>query len=198
MSPEGRRERKRNATRNALADAALSLFEEKGFAATTVDEIAERADVAQRTFFRHFPTKEAVLFPDSDEGARRFRAALAARPGHEPLLTSVLAAFAASMSEITDEDHRFTARRRAILAQEGTSGDSITWESIMVGHRIIEDAVAEHSDLPDSDERIQMVASVGLLLMARAIPEWYAAGTSTDLGQILDAKLEQFRSVLDL
>jgi AcrR family transcriptional regulator len=56
-----RRERKKDETRERIAAAAIALFRERGFAATTVDEIAQRADVAKGTFFNHFPRKEAVL-----------------------------------------------------------------------------------------------------------------------------------------
>jgi TetR/AcrR family transcriptional regulator, regulator of mycofactocin system len=194
--PVGRRDRKRHATRESLIDAAFTLFEEKGFAATTVDEIAERADVAQRTFFRHFPTKESVLFPDSGEGAWAFRAALDARPRREPLLASVLGAFATAMSEIAEEDRALTARRQAILSQQGGPGDSFTWESIVVGRRIIEDAAATYADLPVTDDAVQMVASVSLLLLTQALPEWYEAGTSTDLSAILAERLERLRNVV--
>jgi AcrR family transcriptional regulator len=53
-------------TRERLIDAAFALFDERGFDATTVDHIAERAGVGRTTFFRHFPTKEDVIFPDHD------------------------------------------------------------------------------------------------------------------------------------
>ena len=56
-----RRERKKDETRERIAQVALALFLERGFAATTVDEIAQRADVAKGTFFNHFPRKESVL-----------------------------------------------------------------------------------------------------------------------------------------
>jgi AcrR family transcriptional regulator len=58
---QSRRERKKDETRERITRAAVSLFREKGFAATTVDEIATRADVAKGTFFNYFPRKEAVL-----------------------------------------------------------------------------------------------------------------------------------------
>ncbi len=60
--PAGRRERKKLANRDAMQVAAVELFVESGFEATTVEAICDRADVAPSTFFRHFPTKEdAVL-----------------------------------------------------------------------------------------------------------------------------------------
>lgn len=53
-------------TRDRLTDAAFALFDERGFESTTVDHIAERAGVGRTTFFRLFPTKEDVIFPDHD------------------------------------------------------------------------------------------------------------------------------------
>lgn len=56
-----RRERKKDETRQRIFREAIRLFRERGFEATTVDEITERADVARGTFFNYFPKKEAVL-----------------------------------------------------------------------------------------------------------------------------------------
>jgi AcrR family transcriptional regulator len=67
----GRRERKKEETRRRITLAALELFHEKGFEATTVDEITERADVAKGTFFNYFPKKEAVLEALSEEWMER-------------------------------------------------------------------------------------------------------------------------------
>jgi len=64
---QGRRERKKEETRRRITLAALELFHEKGFDATTVDEITERADVAKGTFFNYFPKKESVLEALSQE-----------------------------------------------------------------------------------------------------------------------------------
>lgn len=58
----GMRDRKKARTREAIRTAALDLFEEQGFEHTTVDQICRRADVAHRTFFRYYATKEALLF----------------------------------------------------------------------------------------------------------------------------------------
>lgn len=63
----GRRERKKNEMKRRIFVAALELFNEKSFEATTVDEITERADVAKGTFFNYFPRKESILQYLSEE-----------------------------------------------------------------------------------------------------------------------------------
>ena len=59
--PATRRERRKLEVRLRMVDAASALFEERGYAATTVAEICERADVATKTFFNHFPTKQHLV-----------------------------------------------------------------------------------------------------------------------------------------
>ncbi len=68
-------------SRRRLVDAAIGLFAEHGFAATTVDEIAARAGVTARTFFRHFTDKEEVLFADDDALLPTLLAAIAEPEG---------------------------------------------------------------------------------------------------------------------
>ena len=58
----GLRERKKRATRTAIRDAAMALFDSQGFGATTIDQIAEAADVSRATVFSYFPTKEEIVF----------------------------------------------------------------------------------------------------------------------------------------
>ncbi len=88
----GRRDRKKNETRQALRDAAHRLFAEKGFARTTIDDITEAADVSRRTFFRYYDSKDDLLRTDIADLLPVMLAALRARPADEPPLAAILAA----------------------------------------------------------------------------------------------------------
>lgn len=92
--PDGpRRGRKKRQTRDALIDAALDLFEAKGYEHTAVHEITDVVDVSERTFFRYFANKEdlAIFFVKQEMDA--FAEQLAARPADEGPLTAVRNAF---------------------------------------------------------------------------------------------------------
>ncbi|PLW72300.1 TetR family transcriptional regulator, partial [Streptomyces sp. DJ] len=83
----GLRERKKIKTRRAIRRAARLLFEQQGYEATTVEQIAEAAEISPSTFFRYFPAKEDVLLGDGYEPL--VEAALRDRPAGEPLAESV-------------------------------------------------------------------------------------------------------------
>ena len=83
------RERQRDRTREEIQAAAFALFSERGFDDTTVAQIAERAGVSIRTFFRYFPSKEDVVFGDHAQAVDRLRAALADAPAGNPPLQRV-------------------------------------------------------------------------------------------------------------
>src|ERR1039458_7643231 len=72
----GRRDRKKQATRRALRNAALELVAERGFANVTVEDIAEAADVATRTFFNYFPSKESAVIGADPERIEDLRTSL--------------------------------------------------------------------------------------------------------------------------
>lgn len=76
----GLRERKKRRTRRAIAEAALRMFAERGYEQTTVAQIAAAAEVAPRTFFGYFASKEEVVFADTDERIQVLRDTLAALP----------------------------------------------------------------------------------------------------------------------
>lgn len=87
----GLRERKKRRTRETIAAAALKLFAERGFAQTTIADIAEAAEVAPRTFFAYFRSKEDVVFCDYDESFAGLAARLRDRPPGESTLDAMRA-----------------------------------------------------------------------------------------------------------
>ncbi|MFI6865583.1 TetR/AcrR family transcriptional regulator [Nocardia sp. NPDC050406] len=86
MPPSALRDRKRERTRRALHEAAVELFESRGYEATTVADIAAAAEVGTRTFFNYFASKEELLFPEPDERVQAAVQAIATRrPGERPV-----------------------------------------------------------------------------------------------------------------
>ncbi|MET9364490.1 helix-turn-helix domain-containing protein [Streptomyces sp. NPDC006632] len=80
VAPVGRRERKKAATRQAIADAALRLFLERGYDDVGIREIADAADVSTTTLFKHFPVKEALVFDEEADKEAGLLAAVRDRP----------------------------------------------------------------------------------------------------------------------
>jgi AcrR family transcriptional regulator len=97
-APQGLRERKKRATRDAIAATARRLFAQRGFEAVTVAEIAVAADVAEKTVFNHFATKEELVFAGGEERLAQLQADIAQRPPG----TSVLDVFRASSEAMLD------------------------------------------------------------------------------------------------
>src|ERR1700742_3129360 len=112
-----RHELRRRSTHEALRDAALKSFARKGFANVTVTELAREAGVTERTFFRHFPTKEAVLFRDYETQLEWLAAALAQRPLSEALFDAVLGRVAACPHDSEVVRQAATARSELISAE---------------------------------------------------------------------------------
>lgn len=120
----GLRERKKERTRKLLREGAAALFAEHGFAGTTVADIAACANVSERTFFRYFESKEALLLPDSVDLFAYVEAELARRPPQEdPLdavcnaLISAVAPFAASSLTALTHSVAIAGDERVVAAQ---------------------------------------------------------------------------------
>jgi AcrR family transcriptional regulator len=157
--PLGLRERKKAKTRAAIQAHALQLFRRQGYAATTVDQIAEAAEISQSTFFRYFPTKEDLLLYDR----------------YDPLM---LAAFAAQPAELTVIE----ALRRAIAEVIGRlPADEWTLERERA--RLIMSVPELRGRLLD-----QIADSIGMLSQAvaeRVGPEADAFAVQTFVGAVI-------------
>ncbi|BBX72070.1 TetR/AcrR family transcriptional regulator [Mycolicibacterium psychrotolerans] len=161
----GLRERKKWQTRQAIRREALRLFTEQGFANTTVEQIAEAADVSPRTFYRYFGVKEAVLI--SADHSPLIVAAFVAAPRH---LTPV-AAYQYAVSEVfgslSDEDREDDLIGQQLLYQVPEAHGLIYAEFIKLIN-LITDALQERPDAPaDEAERCVLAgAMVGVIFGA--------------------------------
>ncbi|MGX1103751.1 AcrR family transcriptional regulator [Bradyrhizobium elkanii] len=106
----GLRARKRQETRERLTKAAMMLFLERGFEATTLDDIVAAADVSRRTFFHYFASKEDVVLAWQEDGTAALIAAVAARPATESMLQAAENAIADMVKQIDPREAVALAR----------------------------------------------------------------------------------------
>ncbi|GAB3840489.1 TetR/AcrR family transcriptional regulator [Kribbella italica] len=103
---QGRRERKKAATRTAIMTAGQELFLERGFDAVSVREIADRADVSPTTVFAHFPQKESLAFGDEDERHEQLVAAVTGRPQGTSISDALKAHYLSELAALATEPQR--------------------------------------------------------------------------------------------
>jgi AcrR family transcriptional regulator len=123
----GLRERKKQRTRELIADTARRLFAERGFEHVTVSEIAREAEVAPATVFNYFPAKEDLFYSRLEAFQERLLSAIRERGPDE----SVLAAFAA-----------FLLDQRGVLAMNAPGGDEEATDQVRTITRLITDSPA--------------------------------------------------------
>ena len=177
----GRRERKKRQTRDDLIEAAARLFAERGFDETTTEDIAEAADVSQRTFFRHFPSKEAVLYGGDEEAEVGFRNAIAGRPTDEPPLVAVSAALRTLTASYAGDPERTFLQAKLAAAYPSVSAYSraVVQRGL---ERVIIGALAERMDVdPVADPRPEVIAGAAMSALRVALRQWVVAGGAADL-----------------
>lgn len=188
MDPElGLRDRKKLEVRSRLAETAMRLFSQRGFDQVTVDEIAAASDVSRRTFFRYFPTKEAVVLARREEQLEQFRSALAA-PSEQPFETIRAALFA-----LADD---YAARRGQILVERALmkSAPSLVSHDLEMD-RAYEAAIAEHllahsRHTVGDRRRARMVAAAMVAVVRVVLEEWAERDGTLDLMRLGREALE--------
>jgi AcrR family transcriptional regulator len=189
----GLRERKKEQTRRAIEDAAFRLFAERGFQGTTVADIADAADVAPRTFFAYFPSKEDVLFADFDETFDDVAARLRERPPGESTFDTLRSWAADQLPEMEADREHHALRQRLSVEHESIAARE---RHLMARFEaIIADAVA--ADLGDAptDLRPRMIGAAAIAALTAMRPDDPCAGdlTSEEKLQRLDEALEFLR-----
>jgi AcrR family transcriptional regulator len=120
------RERKKLATWRAIQSAAVRLFDERGYEATTVEQIAAAANVSRATFFNYFAGKDATLLDQDPDERREWQALMAERPPGEPLwdsLSAILAGFCESLRARMPLQRRLKAESPAFAQSAQSFGE---------------------------------------------------------------------------
>lgn len=105
-------------THEALRQAALELFSERGYDATGTAQVAEHAGVSEMTLFRHFPTKEALVVADSFDPL--MAEAVGVRPADESLMRALAEGVRVAWAQVEDSDIEALRKRVRIIAQTPT------------------------------------------------------------------------------
>jgi AcrR family transcriptional regulator len=193
-APANRHELRRRSTHEALRQAALKSFASKGFANVTVTELAREAGVTERTFFRHFPTKEAVLFEDYETQFEWLAEALAQRPASESLFDAVLISVASFPHDLEVVRQAATARAQLITADRIASHLRVVQSSFAAA---LTDFIRNRNyEVPDIDLVAAVAGSAIAAALVVAVESWGRNGCVGDLGAIVTASLDLIRSGL--
>ncbi|MFF7484392.1 TetR/AcrR family transcriptional regulator [Streptomyces luteogriseus] len=184
--PLGLRERKKIKTRKAIRTAAHALIEEQGYDATTIEQIADRAEVSPSTVFRYFPAKEDIVVTDAWDPA--VTAELRARPADEPWADTLRYVLRTALDPGRAEEPA-VLRLRTRLAVEVPAVRARMLENAADTGRLLREALAERSGLdPDSLElRVFSMSVMGGLMEVGHY--WAETGHRDDIRELVDRAL---------
>jgi AcrR family transcriptional regulator len=189
------RERKKAQTREAIVAAALDLFERKGYDATTIDEIAEAADVSPRTFFRYFDSKVEVVMEhkDEDEG---LAIALAERPLDESVITAMCAVMGDTLGTMLGENPNVLRQLRVTLSTP--SLQALARDHFNEHEQEILTECARRLDLPEEDLRVHVITSALSNAIWTVVTRWVAEdGSPERLLEMIDEACTLLETGLD-
>jgi AcrR family transcriptional regulator len=194
----GLRERKKARTRAAIREHALRLFREQGYAATTVDQIAEAADISPSTFFRYYPTKEDVVLQDEIDVL-----ALAAFEAQSPDLSPVAAFRAAAREAFTalDADDLAKLRETAELTLTVPELRARAMDEYTRTIEVIAEAAAKRSGRDPNDFAVRILAGAIVGVIMAATMPWTDLASrqpTADMVDRIDAALAQLDAGLPL
>jgi len=175
------REQKKQAVRQALIAAAHRRFHRYGFEATTIDEICADAEVSRRSFFRYFPDKGALVFPQRAERLQRFLHLLLEPDSPEPLtnLRRIARLFA---KEYSDHRESLIAQQRLIdssadlLAREREIDRD--WEEAITR------AICQRLNRPDAEMHARLFAGAAIGIIRATMRYWFDNDGKPDLAAL--------------
>jgi AcrR family transcriptional regulator len=189
----GKRETQRQQTRSRLRKQALLRFQKDGFQQTSVVDIAADVGVTERTFYRHFASKEAVLFEDHESRLQWFRAALDVRPFGEPILDAVQVAVE-SFPDGREVVSQVAELRSRVLSEEAIKGHLLVAQgdfAVQIEHHL----KARLGDSAEDEVQAAVMsrAIAGALVAALDVWTRRAGGDPDELRELTRQALDHLR-----
>jgi AcrR family transcriptional regulator len=181
------RERKKIKTRDAIRTATYALIREQGYDATTIEQIAERAEVSPSTVFRYFPTKEDIVL--TDEYDQLMAEELRTRPAGESWMDSVRHVMRLAI-EANDREDPDVARMRAHLAVQVPAIRSRMVESMSQTGLMLRQAIAERHGLDPDSVEVRVYAMSFIAGLMEVSMYWAENGFQGDMRDLLDQALD--------
>ncbi len=176
--------------RERLERAALALFAEHGYDATTVAEIADRAGLTKSTFFRHFADKREVLFGGQDMLVKLFTDAIRSASPSATTASCLAAALEASAAAFTAERHDLAEQRRAVIA-----ANPELRERELLKRARLSSAMADALRARGADETTaRLAAEVGVLAFSTAYARWATPDNREPFAEIAQAALRDLQA----
>jgi AcrR family transcriptional regulator len=175
--------------RGRLEQAAMELFLERGFEQTTVTEIAGRAGLTQRTFFRYFADKREVLFGGSGALQELLVSTLASAPESAAPIDAVAAALEAAATGL-QERREYSRQRQAVIAanQELKERELIKLASLSAA---LAEALRQRGV---TDPAASLAAEAGIAVFRIAIERWQNDTAQRDLVQLMRESLDALKA----
>jgi AcrR family transcriptional regulator len=153
------RERKKTKTRFAIQQEALRLFRDQGYSGTTVEQIAEAAEVSPSTFFRYFPTKDSLVLTDDYDPVmvERFKA----QPPGLAVVPAFRAALRETFTELPQDQLEFAEERNALILSVPELRAAFA-DFLLRSTQLVVQLIAERTGRPGDDP--ELVAAVGAVM----------------------------------
>ena len=193
--PAGLRERKKAKTRAAIREHGMRLFAEQGYAATTVDQIAEAADVSQSTFFRYFPTKEDVVLTDDYDPM--IVAAIRAQPPELGPIETIRRSTHEVFDRITAKEwEQEQLRQRLFQSVPELRARAMQQYTETIG--LLAEVIAERAGLPADNLSARVLSGAVVGAMLAAVPHGMTVAYERSDFARMDEALELLMSGLPL
>jgi AcrR family transcriptional regulator len=194
MPATGLRERKREKTRDALAQSALRLFAERGFDRVTVEEIAAAHDLSARTFFRYFASKEELVMGKYEFFGEQLAEDLAARPADEPIWVSLRQVFGRVADHVENDARRAESVAMEKIVRDHPTLNASYLERVSRMQELVLDEVRTRTGRSDpADPRTAAIVGAAFSCLIAAWSTWLTTDQAKPFGVLLDQALGAIR-----